>query len=135
MSRLIALILEWSVTAVLGRILLTLPFWFSAASKLIDFQAGIAEMEALGLNPPWLFNAILIAVQFAAVILIIANRLVWLAAGALGVLLLSTIPIAHRFWALSGQEALDQAVLAIEHIGLVGGFVLVAVLAHRPRTK
>ena len=63
MDRLIGLILQAPATAAAARIVLCLPFLWSGLSKLRDFSSGTAEMAALGLEPAWLFNALMILVQ------------------------------------------------------------------------
>jgi transmembrane protein len=115
----------------LGRILLTFPFWGSGLAKLIDFQGGVAEMAMFGLHPPVLINILTIIVQLGGSALIIANRLVWLGAGALGVFTAMTIFLVHHFWSLEGERGIVAFHTATEHVGMIGALVLVAILAER----
>ncbi|MDB5370353.1 MAG: DoxX family protein [Roseomonas sp.] len=126
-------ILANSVVDILARILLTFPFWGSGLAKLIDFRGGMAEMAMFGLHPPALFNAATIIVQLAGSALIIANRAVWLGAGALGVFTALTIGVVHHFWWLEGERGIAAFHTAAEHIGMIGALVLVAILAERKR--
>jgi transmembrane protein len=118
---------------IIGRVLLTFPFWGSGFAKLIDFQAGSAEMAHFGLQPAAAYNALTILVQLGGSALIISRRWTWLGAGALGVFTALTIPIVHHFWSLSGEQATIAFHTATEHVGMIGALVLVSILATRPR--
>jgi len=113
--------------AVLARVLLTFPFWLSGIVKTADFSGAIGEMHHFGLEPPALFAVATILVQLGGAILVILGRAVWLGAGTLIVFTLLTIPIAHDFWRLTGEQAMMEMFFAIEHIGMVGGLLLAAV--------
>jgi uncharacterized membrane protein YphA (DoxX/SURF4 family) len=94
--------------------------------KLTDFPGAIAEMTHFGLSPAELFAVAVIALELGASVLILTGRLRWLGAlGLAGFTLLATV-LALRFWELPvGQERL-MAANAFEHLGLVGGFLLIA---------
>ena len=53
----------------------------------------------------------------------------WLGAGILGGFTGATEVVAHRFWELSGLTAFQARNEFFEHIGLIGGLVVVALLA------
>lgn len=122
-------LLNSPATFVLARILLTLPFWSSGLVKLIDFSGGVAEMEHYGFTPGIAFNVATIIVQLGGSLLIIFNRFTWLGAGALGIFTGLTILLVHNFWAKEGEMAMIHMFLALEHIGMIGGLILVAILA------
>ena len=128
MDRLIGLILQAPATATAARIVLCLPFWWSGLSKLLDFSSGTAEMAALGLEPAWLFNALTILVQLGGSLLVILNLWTWLGAGALGVFTALATVMAHRFWTLDGIERVRELNTFLEHLAIIAGFVLVAIL-------
>jgi transmembrane protein len=127
-DRLIGLFLRAPATAAAARIVLSLPFWWSGLSKLLDFSGGTAEMAALGLEPAWLFNALTILVQLGGSLLVILNRWTWLGAGALGVFTALATVMAHRFWTLDGIERVRELNTFLEHLAIIAGFVLVAIL-------
>jgi transmembrane protein len=127
-DRPIGLILQAPATAAAARIVLCLPFWWSGLSKLLDFSGGTAEMAALGLEPAWLFNALTILVQLGGSLLVILNRWTWLGAGALGVFTTLATVMAHRFWTLDGVERVRELNTFLEHLAIIAGFVLVAIL-------
>ena len=114
--------------------MLTFPFWGSGLSKLIVFQGGVAEMTQYGLKPPVLINILVIFTQLGGSLLVIANRRTWSGAGALAIFTLLTIPIAHDFWNLKGEAAKFELYVAVEHIALIGGLMLAAILSrYSPR--
>ncbi|CAA0098567.1 Uncharacterised protein [Starkeya nomas] len=127
-------ILRSPATAFLARLLLVFMFLGSAISKITDFAGAQAEMAYFGLNPPWLFAVATIATQLAGGVLILLNRATWLGAGALGVFTALTIPIAHHFWTMEGQMAQIEFYFVVEHLAVIGGMLLVAILAERTRT-
>ena len=71
-----------------------------------------------------------VVVELGASALLIAGRLVWLAAGALGVFTAIATLIAHAFWTVDDPVARFHALNTfLEHIGLIGGLALAAILA------
>ncbi|WP_225782991.1 DoxX family protein [Xenophilus sp. Marseille-Q4582] len=121
-----------------ARILLAVVFLSSGLAKLIDFQGGLAEMRAAGLEPDWLFNIATIGVLLGGSALLLLDRALWLGAGALAVFLLLTILVVHRFWALPQPQAQAALFWALEHISLIGGLVAAAIasrLHRRPEAR
>jgi transmembrane protein len=110
----------------LARIVLTFSFWGSGLAKLIDFQAGTAEMAHFGLEPAAAFNIAVIITQLGGSALIILNRWTWLGAGALAVFTLLTIPIAHNFWTMEEPFRTMEFHVVMEHITVIGGLMVVA---------
>ncbi|TWF56956.1 DoxX family protein [Neorhizobium alkalisoli] len=110
----------------LARIVLTFMFWGSGLSKLIDFQAGMAEMSFFGLEPAAAFNTAVIITQLGGSALIILNRWTWLGAGALAVFTALTIPIVHHFWTMEEPMRTFEFYVVMEHITVIGGLMVVA---------
>lgn len=131
MPNIIARILDARAFDLLARVLLTLVFWSSGLAKLFDFSGNVAIMEGFGLSPAWLVNTATLILQIGASLLIILNRWVWLATGALAVFTILTIPIAHPFWVKEGEEAFRDMTVALEHVSMIGGLALVAILSRR----
>jgi uncharacterized membrane protein YphA (DoxX/SURF4 family) len=105
-------------------------------TKLTDFPGAIGEMAHLGLSPAPLYAVLVILLELGASLMILAGRLRWLGALGLAVFTLLATGIALRFWELpAGQERFVAANSFFEHLGLVGGFLLVAWLdlQERPR--
>jgi len=119
-----------------GAIILTYMYWLSGFTKLFNFSETLGEMSHFGLNPPAVFAVATIIVQLGgSALVILGNRWAWLGAGALIVFTLATIPLAHRFWEMDGPMAMLEMLMVQEHITVVGGLILAAVLAEVRRTR
>ncbi|RST55876.1 DoxX family protein [Variovorax sp. MHTC-1] len=95
-------------------------------NKAIDFPAAIAEMNHFGLSPAAPLAIAVIVLELGASVLILTGFYRWLGALALaGFTLLATF-VALRFWEMAPPERFMAANSFFEHMGLVGGFVLVA---------
>lgn len=102
--------------------------------KLTDFSGAIGEMTHFGLSPAPLFAAGVIVLELGASVMILVGVLRWLGALALAGFTLLATGIALRFWELpAGQERFMAANSFFEHLGLVGGFLLVAWLDLKER--
>jgi uncharacterized membrane protein YphA (DoxX/SURF4 family) len=126
---LVASILHWPGTLVLARIALTSAYILGGFTKLFNFKAAIAEQEQFGLRPGAFWAVISIIIELGGSALVISGLLVWLGAGALGVLTLIATLLADRFWTLQGQTRFVAVNTFFEHLGLIAGFVLAAILA------
>lgn len=122
-------ILDFRGTALVARVALASAYILGGLTKLFDFPGAIAEQEHFGLHPAALWAVVTIVVELIASVLVISGRWVWLGAGALGVLTGVASLVANNFWALSGHDRFTATNAFFEHLGLIGGFVLVAVLA------
>lgn len=127
----IATLLDSRLFALAMRLTLTFVFWSSGLAKLFDFTNNAAMMESFGLTPGWAFNIATLTLQIGASAMIVLNRGVWLAAGALAAFTLLTIPIVHPFWSLTGEEAFLAMTVAVEHISLCAGLALAAILSRK----
>ncbi|ENQ3161579.1 DoxX family protein [Pseudomonas aeruginosa] len=116
-----------------ARVLLAVVFLSSGLAKLLDFQGGLAEMRAAGLEPDWLFNIATIAVLLGGSVLLVLDHALWLGAGALAVFLLLTILVVHHFWALPEAQARTAMFWALEHVSLIGGLVAAAIASRLRR--
>jgi uncharacterized membrane protein YphA (DoxX/SURF4 family) len=129
----VATILTWPWIWVAARTVLSSAYIFGGLVKLSDFHAAIAEQEHFGLHPGWLWAGAAIIVELGGSTLVISGRLVWLGAGAIGVLTGIATLVANDFWNLDGQARLMAANTFFEHLGLIAGFVLTAIMAeHLP---
>lgn len=135
MPGIVAVILDSRAFEILARCVLTFVFWSSGLAKLIEFSASAAAMEAFGLQPGWAVNALTLALQIVASLMIIFDRGTWATAGALAVFTLLTIPIAHPFWSKEGEEAFRDLTVALEHLSRVGGLVMAAILSRRGKGR
>lgn len=129
--RILAVLLDWPGTAFLARLALTSPYLLGGIMKLTDWPGAVAEQAHFGMQPATLFAAATIAVELIGSALILADRLVWLGAGMLGMFTLLAAIVANAFWTMDGHDRFMATNAFFEHLGLVGGFVLVAILSPR----
>ena len=122
-------ILDWRWTWLVARIGLCGAYLIGGVTKLANFAAAVAEQEHFGLHPGWLWAGLSIVVELVAPLLLIAGRLVWLAAGALGALTLVATLVANDFWTMAGDARFAATNAFFEHIGLIAGFVMAALIA------
>jgi uncharacterized membrane protein YphA (DoxX/SURF4 family) len=127
----VAAILGLRWTWLTARIVLTSAYVYGGFVKLFDFHAAIAEQEHFGLHPGWLWAAMTIVVELGGSALIISGRLVWLGAGAIGVLTAIATVVANDFWNAQGVGRVMVTNTFLEHLGLIAGFVLVAIMSER----
>lgn len=129
----VAAILDAPVTFVLARLALISAYALGGVVKALDFPAAVAEQAHFGLSPPALFAGLTIVVELLGSALVMTHRWVWLGAGMLGVFTGLAAITANAFWTLPDGPARFMATNAfVEHIGLIGGLVVTAVVAHRP---
>lgn len=132
--RAIDAILDWRPTWFLARLALVGAYLLGGVVKLADWPSAVAEQAHFGMSPPTFWAALTIGVELVGPILILTGRFVWLGAGMLGVFTLLAALTANAFWAMpAGQERFMATNAFFEHVGLIGGFVLVALVAERKR--
>jgi len=130
MPRFVGAILDWRWTGFLARLALVGAYLLGGIVKASDWTAAVAEQTHFGMSPPALWAALTIVVEIVGPLLILSGRLVWLGAGILGIFTLFAAITANAFWAMpAGQERFMAANAFFEHLGLIGGFVLAAVVA------
>lgn len=127
MPRAIAAILDSGVCWFFARLVLTFVFWGAGIGHLVDFQASVAELRALKLEPAPLMNALLIVTLLVGSLMILLDRWLWLGAGILSGFLVIAIVLAHSFWAMVEPARTLHFRVATEHVSLIGGFMALAV--------
>lgn len=96
-------------------------------NKLLDYPGAVAEAVRFGLPLPGLAAAVTIALELAASAMVLSGLGRRAGAWALLGFTLAASLVANRFWALPpGPERLVAANGFFEHLGLAGGFLLVA---------
>lgn len=130
----ISVLLRSTAFGTFARAVLTLPYWWSGIAKLTDLNGALAEAAHFGLKPAWLVVAATVLVQLGGSIALILGRAGWLAAGALGVFTAFATLIAHPYWTVADPvERFHALNTFLEHIGLIGGFMLAAILVEREK--
>ncbi|MDQ1229161.1 DoxX family protein [Sphingomonas sp. SORGH_AS_0879] len=134
--RFVDAVLEWRPTWFLARLLLVGAYLLGGVVKASDWPAAVAEQAHFGMNAPQLWAALTIAVEIVGPLLILSGRLIWLGAGMLGVFTLLAAFTANAFWTMpAGQDRFMATNAFFEHLGLIGGFVLAALVAERERRR
>jgi uncharacterized membrane protein YphA (DoxX/SURF4 family) len=134
--RFVDTILDWRPTWFLARLLLVGAYLLGGLVKLADWQGAVAEQAHFGMHPPALWAALTIAIELVGPVLILTGRWVWLGAGMLGVFTLLAAFTANAFWAMPpGPERFGATNAFFEHLGLIGGFVLAALVAEQAKRR
>ncbi len=129
-------IVNHRLTWFLARLALVGAYLLGGIVKLADWPAAVAEQTHFGMTPPAVWAAVTIAVELIGPLLILSGRLVWLGAGMLGVFTLLAAITANAFWTMPAGAMRFAATNAFfEHLGLIGGFVLVARIAEQARRR
>jgi len=130
----IAALLRAPTFGPVARAILTLPYWFAGLYKLTHLPDALDEAAHFGLKPAGLVVAATVLVQLGGSALLILGRLGWLAAGALGAFTALATLVAHPYWTVEDATERFQALNTfLEHIGLIGGLMLAAISAEKPR--
>lgn len=134
--RVVDAILNWCPIWFLARLALVSAYLLGGVVKADDWPSAIAEQAHFGMSPPAFWAALTIGVELVGPILILTGRFIWLGAGMLGVFTLLAAVTANAFWAMpAGQERFMATNAFFEHIGLIGGFMLVALMAKQKRQR
>lgn len=134
--RFVDAILDWKPTWFIARLLLVGAYLLGGIVKLADWSAAVAEQAHFGMSPPALWAALTIALELIGPLLILSGRLVWLGAGMLGVFTLLAAFTANAFWTMPmGQDRFMATNAFFEHLGLIGGFILAALVAEQAQRR
>jgi uncharacterized membrane protein YphA (DoxX/SURF4 family) len=117
---------EW-----IGHAALCAVFVFSGVAKLADPAGAAAEVRGLGLEPAAFVVAATVIVQLAGSAAILFARGIARAAGAFALLVftLAATFVGHAFWYETDAARSRDLNVFLEHVGLAGAFLLVAVRA------
>jgi len=94
--------------------------------KLLDFGGAVAEARHFGLEPAAAFATATIITELAASVLILTGFYRWFGALLLAGFTLVATFVANRFWELPMPDRFMVENAFFEHLGLIGGFLLVA---------
>lgn len=123
-------LLESRAFAIFARIVLTFLFWSAGLGMAVDYAGTLDTMSRFGLTPERLWAPAVIATLLVGSALVIFNRAAWLGYGMLAVFTALSIPIAHAFWSMTGEESIAHFHVAVEHVSLIGGLMAGAIVSH-----
>lgn len=119
----------------LARLALASPFLISGVVKLTDFVGTVDEVTGLGLQPTVLIAALVVGTQLGGSILFLTRRYCWLGAGILAVFTVLATLLAHPFWTFEGPDRGRQTATFFEHVAIMGGLALAALLTNGRGTR
>jgi putative oxidoreductase len=118
--------------SLLARFCLSFVFLWSGVTKLRDPAGGRAEVAALGLPMPGLGLAMTIMCQIGGGLMVLLGFWPRLGAAALLAFTIAATLLAHRASGLTGEKRKEQLTISLEHLAIVGGFLLVIVYGGGP---
>ncbi len=118
--------------SLLARVCLGAVFLWSGITKLCDPAGGISEIAALRLPAPRLFLVLMILCQIGAGLLVLVGFWTRLAALVLLAFTVLAAMLAHRASGLSGAARQQQITTSLEHLAIVGGFLLLTIYGAGP---
>ncbi|MDH2384959.1 DoxX family protein [Bradyrhizobium sp. CER78] len=95
-------------------------------TKAFNFGAALAEMKQFGLRPAAPLAIAVIMLEIGASLLVMSGLFCWAGALLLGAFTLFATFLANRFWDAPLPKRYETENSFFEHLGLVGGFLLVA---------
>jgi putative oxidoreductase len=110
-----------------ARLFLAEVFLYSGVVKLVGWQAAIAEFDLLGVPLPVPAVAATVAVQLLGGLAIALGWQFRAAAAVLAAFAVVATLIGHPFWAFAGVEFQRHLTTALEHLAIVGGFLLLTI--------
>jgi uncharacterized membrane protein YphA (DoxX/SURF4 family) len=129
----IARLLSTEALDYLARLALASPFLISGFVKLLDFAGATEEVAGLGLRPGAPFAAAVVLTQLGGSVLFLTRRFCWLGAGILAGFTVVATFLAHPFWTFEGPDRGRQTATFFEHVAIVGGFAMAAILVNGKR--
>jgi len=115
------------------RALVAAPFVVSCVAKLTDFRGAIAEVRELtGFAPAGLVAAAVIVTQLGGSVLLFCPGL-WAVFGAVWLAAFTAVATlaAHAFWTMRDAARVANTNAFFEHVAIVGGLLLCALVSLR----
>ena len=118
---------ETDVVSLLLRVVICGGYFWSGVAKLLHFEGALREFSfqyKFRFPRPMLVGNIAIVI-IGSVMMVIGWKL-WISAAALGLFTFVATLLAYQFWKLEGRERMQQMFTFLEHVSLVGAFLLIA---------
>jgi transmembrane protein len=113
----------------LARAFMAAVFLYSGQDKLRHWQAGVDEVAGLGLPMPRLASAATIAIQIVGGLSVLLGVGTAVGAVVLALFTAAATVLGHRFWLLRGKQAQQEFTTSLEHLAIIGGLLLLAILS------
>ncbi|MEL7540235.1 MAG: DoxX family protein [Pseudomonadota bacterium] len=116
-----------SVFLIVGRIGLASLFLLGGLNKILNYDATLASMQAVGLNPAGLFLPLVIALEVGGGALVaLGRRGASLAAFVLAAFTISTNFFFHDFWTMEGDVAQLELSLFFKNVSIASALLFYA---------
>jgi len=113
---------------VAARLCLAIVFLYSGSEKLWYWQSTLDEVRGYGLPWPRLCAVLTIVTQLCGGILVASGYAIWLGALLLSGFTIMATLLGHRFWLYRGEQFRHELTTTLEHLAIVGGFLLLVIL-------
>lgn len=120
------------VVMLLARLLLAWVFLDSGIAKLLHWHDGLEEVAALALPNPPLMLGLTVATQILGGLAVAFGFGARLGALGLAGFTLAATVLAHAYWGFDGTERIRQQITFLEHMAIIGGFLILAVQGPGP---
>jgi putative oxidoreductase len=124
MSEIAEPLLSWLI--LLARLSLAAVFLVSGIHKALYYRQAVEEFHRAGIGLVGLTLPLTIALHVLASLAIIAGVYVVEAALLLALFTLVATLQVHRFWSATGEERLEQSRIALAHLAIIGGLLMLA---------
>ena len=112
--------------SLIGRWLIAYVFLPSGIGKIAGFAGTVSYIASKGLPMPEVGAALALAVEvLGGLALVLGFKTRW-AAIALAIFTLAAGIIFHNYWAMPAEAQMLQKIIFDEHLGLIGGLLLLA---------
>jgi putative oxidoreductase len=112
-------------TFLFGRLLLSVIFILSGASKIMGWNQTAEMMAGEGMVAVTFFLAASIAVELIGGLCLLLGCGTRLGATALFLFLIPVTVIFHDFWAYQGREQQEQMIHFLKNLAIMGGLLVV----------
>ena len=112
----------------IARLCLAAVFLYSGVDKLWHWRSSVEEVKGDGLPWPAVFVGATVLTQLVGGGLVAIGFLAWLGALLLAGFTVAATLLGHRFWLRRGAEFRHELTTSLEHVGIVGGLLLLCLL-------
>jgi uncharacterized membrane protein YphA (DoxX/SURF4 family) len=124
--RIVSILMTNRIILNIGLLGLCAAYLQGGIDKLLDFESAVVEANRFGLAPAIPVTIATIFTEFTASALILSGFYRWLGGLWLAGFTLIATFVANRFWDFPQPDRFNSENSFFEHLGLVGGFILVA---------
>lgn len=118
-------ILGIGALSLLGRICVSLLFFWAAFAKIADLPGTEAYMQSKEMPLIPLFLPLAIVMQMLGAVAILIGYRARIGAGILIAFILPAAVIFHDFWNLEGTERLIEQIMFMKDVGILGGLLFI----------